>query len=156
MRAAVEADILALSNVASASYRAGFAAILDAAELARRDQASFMARFAAGLDRVRVAELDGAVVGFALATGQHLDMLFVAPGAQGSGAGAALLDDAVARGVCSMECFRANAAARRFYERRGWVVTRGYARPFAGRVHEFVYYERNSRPGQPGTGACAS
>ena len=57
--------------------------------------------------------------------------------------GRALLAEAVARGVCSLECFRANGPARRFYERAGWVVTRGYSRPFAGRLHGFVYYERN-------------
>ena len=26
----------------------------------------------------------------------------------------------------------------------GWVVTRGYSRPFAGRLHDFVFYERNA------------
>lgn len=144
VRAARAADIAATAAVASAAYRAGFAAILDAAELARRDPASFVPRFTADLARLRVATADGVVAGFSLVTGPHLDMLFVAPGAQGSGAGAALLAEAVARGTSSLECFRANTSARRFYDRHGWLVTRGYSRPFAGRLHDFVYYERNA------------
>ncbi len=143
IRQAVAGDVAATAEVASASYRAAFATILDAAELARRDPASFVPRFTESLERLRVAEMDGRVVGFSLVTGQHLDMLFTDPGAQGSGAGRALLAEAVARGTCTLECFRANIPARRFYEGQGWVLTRGYSRPFAGRVHAFVYYEHN-------------
>ena len=145
VRAADAADVTAVAEVASASYRAAFADILDAAELARRDAASFVARFGENLDKLRVAEADGRVVGFSLVSGAHLDMLFIDPTAQGSGAGRALLAEAVGRGVSSLECFRANQPARRFYERLGWVVTRAYSRPFAGRVHDFVFCERNAR-----------
>jgi len=141
VRPAAAADVAGAAAVASASYRAAFAPILDAAELARRTPESFMARFAASLGRLRLAEDGGRVVGFSLVTGTHLDMLFVDPATQGSGAGRALLAEAVARGTCSLECFRANGPARRFYDRAGWVVTRGYSRPFAGRLHAFVYYE---------------
>ncbi len=144
VRPARPGDVPAVAAVASASYRAAFAPILDAAELARRTPESFVARFEASLARLRVAEAGGLVVGFSLVSGTHLDMLFIDPAAQGTGAGRALLDEAVARGVGSLECFRANAPARRFYERAGWVVTRGYSRPFAGRLHDFVYYERNA------------
>ncbi len=143
VRAATLEDVPHAAEVASASYRAAFAPILDADELARRTPESFVPRFEASLARLRVAASGGRVVGFSLVTGTHLDMLFIDPAAQGTGAGRALLDEAEARGVCSLECFRANAPARGFYERAGWVVTRGYSRPFAGRLHEFVYYERN-------------
>lgn len=143
VRPALPGDVPEASAVASASYRAAFASILDDEELARRTPESFVARFTASLDRLRVAEASGRVVGFSLVTGTHLDMLFVDPALQGTGAGRALLAEAVSRGVCSLECFRANGPARRFYERAGWVVTRGYSRPFAGRLHHFVYYERN-------------
>lgn len=138
------ADLPAATAVASASYRAAFAPILEADELARRTPESFVARFTESLARLRVAEAGGRVVGFSLVTGTHLDMLFIDPAVQGTGAGRALLAEAVARGVCSLECFRANGPARRFYERAGWVVTRGYSRPFAGRLHHFVYYESNA------------
>ena len=144
VRPATLEDVPSAAEVASASYRAAFAPILDAEELARRTPESFVPRFEASLDRLRVAVAGGRVVGFSLATGTHLDMLFIDPAAQGSGAGRALLEEVVARGVCSLECFRANAPARRFYERAGWVLTRGYSRPFAGRLHHFVYYERNA------------
>lgn len=145
VRPAEPADVGPAAAVASASYRAAFAPILEAEELARRTPQSFVPRFEASLARLRVAVWMGRVVGFSLTTGTHLDMLFIDPAAQGSGAGRALLEEAVARGVCSLECFRANAPARRFYERAGWVVTRGYSRPFAGRLHGFVYYELNAR-----------
>ena len=143
VRRATPGDVPAATAVASASYRAAFAPILDAEELARRTPGSFVARFTECLDRLRVAQAGGRVVGFSLVTGTHLDMLFIDPAVQGTGAGRALLAEAVARGVCSLECFRANRPARRFYERAGWVVTRGYSRPFAGRRHGFVYYARN-------------
>lgn len=143
VRAATMEDVPPAAEVASTSYRAAFAPILDAHELARRTPESFVPRFEASLARLRVATVAGRVVGFSLVTGTHLDMLFIDPAAQGSGAGRALLEEAVARGVCSLECFRENAPARRFYERAGWVVTRGYARMFAGQVHAFVLYECN-------------
>lgn len=142
VRPAALADVAATAEVAAASYAAAFAPILGAD--ARRTPESFVPRFEASLARLRVAEARGRVVGFSLATGTHLDMLFIDPAAQGTGAGQALLAEVVSRGVCSLECFRANAPARRFYERAGWVVTRGYSRPFAGRLHDFVYYERNA------------
>lgn len=144
VRVAGEGDVAGAAAVASASYRAAFAPILEAAELARRTPGSFVPRFADSLARLRVAEDGGRILGFSLVTGTHLDMLFVDPAAQGSGAGRALLAEAVACGACSLECFRANVPARRFYERAGWVQTRGYSRPFAGQLHGFVFYERNA------------
>ena len=142
VRRAEARDVAAAAAVASASYRAAFAAILPEDALARRTPDSFVPRFSAALGRLRVAEVDGRVVGFALATGGHLDMLFIDPAAQGTGAGRALLAEAEARGVVSLECFRANLAARRFYERAGWRLVRGYSRPFEGAVHGFVFYEK--------------
>jgi len=142
VRAPVPGDVPAMAQVASDAYRAAFAPILDAAELGRRDAASFVPRFTERLADMRVAEAGGAVVGFSLMTAGHLDMLFVAPAAQGTGAGKALLDEAVARGTRTLECFRDNHAARRFYERQGWRLARGYARDFAGTEHHFVFYAR--------------
>jgi putative acetyltransferase len=142
VRRAAPDDIAALAAVASASYRAAFAAILPATELARRDAASFVARFTERMTDMRVAESGGAVMGFSLVTDLHLDMLFVDPVAQGTGAGKALLDEAVARGTRTLECFRDNHAARRFYERQGWRLERAYARDFAGASHAFVFYAR--------------
>jgi ribosomal protein S18 acetylase RimI-like enzyme len=140
VRQAEAPDVATMAEVASASYRAAFAAILDVEELARRDAASFVPRFTERLADMRVAESGGRVVGFSLVTGAHLDMLFIDPEAQGTGAGRALLDEAVGRGVRTLECFRDNRLARGFYERLGWRLARSYARDFAGAEHHFVFY----------------
>lgn len=141
VRPATIADLPATAEVAAASYAMAFATILEPAALASYDAAFFAGRFAAALARLRVAESNG-IVGFSLVTARHLDMLFVAPEIQGSGAGRALLDEAVARATCTLECFRDNLPARRFYEHRGWHLTRAYSRAFAGRARDFVFYER--------------
>ncbi len=141
LRDAVAADVAATAEVAAASYRAAFAAILDPEVLARYDPAFFAARFAASLDRLRLAERDGRIIGFCLVTEAHIDMIFVAPDALGTGAGRALLADAQAHGASSLECFAANAPARHFYDRQGWRVTQAYTRFFAGRDRSFVRYE---------------
>ena len=141
VRPAVAGDIAAAAVVAAASYAQAFAAILEAEALARYDAAFFAGRFAAALDRLRVAE-DGGIVGFSLVTGTHLDMLFIAPVAQGTGAGRALLVEAVGRGARTLECFRDNLPARHFYERQGWRLDHAIRREFAGQVRDFVIYEQ--------------
>lgn len=144
------ADVEALSDIAVAAYRSGFAAILEPEALAPFDHAFFALRFVAQVSQVTVAEA-GRPLGFAKTTfgadGRgHLDMLFVWPDAQGTGAGSALLAEAEARGVTSLECFRDNLPARRFYEARGWRPAHAYDREFAGRERAFVCYEK-ARPG---------
>ena len=131
-----------MAAIAEASYRVAFADILEPEALAARDAAFFDGFFADKIASCRVAERDGRVVAFAKTTGEHLDMLFVAPGAQGSGAGSALLAAVEADGVRTLECFRDNHAARRFYERRGWRLARAYEREFIGRTRAFVFYEK--------------
>ena len=81
-------------------------------------------------------------VGFLLMTDGHIDMLFMEPAASGRGGGAVLLREAETLGAKSLECFRDNHAARRFYERHGWRVEREYEREFAGRSRSFVLYEK--------------
>lgn len=140
VRPAREADIAAMAAAASAAYRVGFAGILEPGVLVAYDIAYFADRFRDTLGALTVAEADGVVLGFAKTTGGHLDMLFVQPRAHGTGAGSALLAEAEARGVHTLECFRDNAAARAFYERRGWRLLRAYSREFAGKTRDFVYY----------------
>ncbi|MEJ1160175.1 GNAT family N-acetyltransferase [Prosthecomicrobium sp. N25] len=135
-------DVPALAAIAEAAYGEAFAGILEPETLAGYDRAFFEGRFAAGLASLTVAEAGGTVTGFAKTTAGHLDMLFVAPGLQGTGAGSALLADAEARGVGTLDCFRDNLPARRFYERRGWRLARSYEREFAGRSRAFVFYEK--------------
>jgi len=135
-------DIPALARIAAASYRAAFAAILDRRALAARDAAFFARRFRRVRRRLLLASVGGRPVGFSLTTRRHLDMLFVDPARQGRGAGRRLLAACERRGIRSLECFRDNLAARRFYEKAGWRRTRDYARIFIGREHAFVRYER--------------
>ena len=142
VRAADLPDIPAAAAVAACSYAAAFAAILEPESIAPFDAAFFAGRFTAARDRLRVALHDGAIVGFCLMTAGHIDMIFVAPAAIGTGAGHALLVDAQARGARSLECFAANTPARRFYERHGWHVVDRYSRLFAGGMRDFVRYER--------------
>jgi putative acetyltransferase len=142
LRPATQADIAAAADVAARSYRAAFADILDAAALDARTPGFFAERFAAALQLLVVAISEGTLLGFSLMANGHIDMLFVDPACQGSGVGRRLLAEAEARGASSLECFRANFAARRFYEGRGWRLAQAYARAFAGAEHEFVRYEK--------------
>jgi GNAT superfamily N-acetyltransferase len=75
-----------------------------------------------------VAELHAQVVGYASVTRRHLENLFVAPGAQGQGVGAALVREVELRiggpGPVTLHCLQVNADARRFYERLGYVHVR--------------------------------
>jgi putative acetyltransferase len=142
VRKAQPDDIPALAGIAARSYAGAFAGILEADVLAGRDPAFFADRFAASLDRMLLAEKGGAPLGFSLVTNGHLDMLFVDPAAQGTGAGSALMDVCEGEGIRTLECFAANAPARAFYERRGWRLREAYERDFAGALRSFVLYER--------------
>jgi putative acetyltransferase len=142
VRAAAPEDIADLAALASRSYQAAFASILDDAVLRSRDAASFEARFAICWPHMTVVVADNGIWGFLLMMEGHIDMLFMDPAATGKGAGALLLRDAETRGARSLECFRDNHRARSFYERNGWTLTRAYERDFAGKLHSFVYYEK--------------
>ena len=143
VRAARAEDISELAAIAERSYRAAFADILEADVLRGRDAAFFAEHFAASWERMLVAFSNSEPVGFLLMTEEHIDMLFIDPAASGKGSGAVLLERAEALGAQSLECFRDNAGARRFYERHGWRVDREYEREFAGRNRSFVLYVKS-------------
>jgi putative acetyltransferase len=136
-------DVPALAAIAERSYRAAFEHILELDVLESRDSTFFAARFASSWERMLVAASDGRPVGFLLMVDGHIDMLFMDPDASGRGGGALLLKEAEQRGVKSLECFRDNHAARRFYERHGWHVEREYEREFAGKSRSFVLYVKD-------------
>ena len=133
-------DVPVLAAIAERSYRAAFAEILEAVVLQTKDEAFFAARFASSWERMLVAVIDEKPAGFLLMTDEHIDMLFMDPAASGRGGGALLLKEAERRGARSLECFRDNHAARRFYERHGWQVERECDREFAGKSRSFVHY----------------
>jgi putative acetyltransferase len=136
-------DIPALAAIAERSYRAAFADILEAHVLENRDMSFFAARFASSWEGVLVVCSGETPLGFLLMTDGHIDMLFMDPAAGGKGGGALLLKEAEQRGARSLECFRDNHAARRFYERYGWRVEREYDREFAGKSRSFVFYVKD-------------
>ena len=140
VKGAAHADVAEAAEVAARSYRQAFRSILSEEILAARDAAFFADRFEASLDRLRVAHRNGRVVGFCLVTDGHIDMLFVDPESIGTGAGRALLRDAERGGATSLECFRDNHPARRFYEKQGWTIEREYERDFLGERRMFVLF----------------
>jgi putative acetyltransferase len=142
VRRASADDIPALAKIAERSYRVSFRDILEEDVLVSRDAAYFSARFEDGWKRVLVALSGGTPIGFLLMINGHIDMLFMDPSATGKGAGGLLLREAELLGANSLECFRDNQGARRFYERHGWRIAKEYDREFAGRKHSFVFYVR--------------
>jgi putative acetyltransferase len=142
VRAARPEDVPALAVIAERSYRSAFEGILEPEVLAGRDAAFFAARFASSWEHMLVAVMHEEPIGFLLMTDGHIDMLFMDPRASGQGGGALLLKQAEALGARSLECFRDNHGARRFYERHGWQVAKEYEREFAGGERSFVLYAK--------------
>jgi putative acetyltransferase len=142
VRAAGTDDIPALAAIAERSYRAAFACILEEPVLRDRNASYFAERFASSWERMLVAVAHETPAGFLLMTGGHIDMLFMDPAAGGRGGGVLLLKEAEMRGARTLECFRDNHRARRFYERHGWRVERAYDREFAGQSRSFVLYAK--------------
>lgn len=136
-------DVGAIAAVAADIYRRVFRPLLGNADLSAFDAAHFARRFADSLPRIRVAEHAGRPGGFCLLTDGTIDILFVERGSRNAGLGAVLLRDAEAFGARRLECFAANEAARRFYEREGWRIDAEYRRDFAGASHSFVRFVRN-------------
>ena len=94
----------------------------DAEDVVRHYREHVFARCA-----VTVAERAGRVVGFlALAEDGHVDGFYLAEAARGEGVGAALVAEAKRRRPAGLKLwtFVANAAARRFYAREGFVEVR--------------------------------
>jgi ribosomal protein S18 acetylase RimI-like enzyme len=92
----------------------------------RRTRDSFRERLGAALENLRVVGPPAAPVGFCLVRDDELCQLYVAAGARGSGAAAALIGDAESRmrdaGVKTawLACAVGNERAARFYEKHAW------------------------------------
>jgi ribosomal protein S18 acetylase RimI-like enzyme len=69
-------------------------------------------------------------------TSGHIDQLFVRPQAQRRGIGTCLLDLALARGIrpVTLNVFKENMPARRFYEQHGFVELRRWLNEQEGAV----------------------
>jgi GNAT superfamily N-acetyltransferase len=75
---------------------------------------------------VWVWEEGGSILGFAALEDDELTHIYVEPDAHGRGIGGALMERAKERrpGGFQLWVFQQNATARRFYERRGFVLVR--------------------------------
>ena len=84
----------------------------------------WIARVVLPTQQVWVAEREGRVIGVAALDVSTLEQLYVLPGEQGHGVGSALLEKAreLSPDGLTLWTFQRNAAARAFYERRGFTA----------------------------------
>jgi putative acetyltransferase len=125
-------------------------------ELVRhRTLAALSRRVGEDLAAIRVAAGDGGIEGFVTVHDDEVEQLYVAPEARGTGLSARLLDDAEQtigehHDRAWLAVVAANARARRFYARRGWVDAGPVdyeARTADGTVTVSVHrYEKQVRP----------
>ncbi len=126
-RPVLRAEFLALTQLWHAAWHDAHAAITPPALVARRTRDAFAERLGQVGDRLRIAGPEGAPLGLCIISGDHLDQLYVAPDARGTGLANALLQDGEDRlrmaGVrhAILDCAALNARAARFYARAGWV-----------------------------------
>lgn len=92
---------------------------------------------------VWVAELEGEMLGFVGARGEHVELLYVAPEAQGKGIGPQLLAQlAEGEGPRSVEVYADNVVGLGFYLSQGFRETRRNPVDAAGRAFAIVHLER--------------
>lgn len=135
VRDAVPGDADLLGSVRSASWRAAYAPLLPPGTLDAGDNRGWVEatreRIQLGERIMTVAEIGGTVVGYCMAgPGRDSDTsdlhelyaIYVHPAAWSSGAGRALMDDALRRlsRPVVLWTLRDNARARRFYEIAGF------------------------------------
>jgi putative acetyltransferase len=150
LRGFEERDLAALADLWVAAWRqTGFAIDFEARRpwLAARLQAHRAAGGAivVGLDR------DGRPAGFVTIDPKigYLDQLCVRPDENGSGLATALIGEAkrLSPGVVELDVNEANARARRFYEREGFVfVTRGLSESSGVPTHRMRWTARALPP----------
>lgn len=92
---------------------------------------------------VWVAESDGQTLGFVGARRDHVELLYIAPEAQGRGLGPALLSHVDGgAGPHSVEVYAGNAVGLGFYLSQGFRETRRDPTDAAGRAFAIVHLER--------------
>lgn len=126
VRPAAATEIDQLASIWYDGWRDAHASIVPAELTQARSLASFRPRLQDALADIRVVGPPGDPVGFCIIKSDELYQLFVSAQARGSGAAAALIDDAEARLSASgvqtawLACAIGNDRAARFYEKRGW------------------------------------
>ena len=104
--------------------RAADAAAVDDGAYTHGDDLAYFRDYVCRRCTVWVAAAGGRVAGFIALAASHVDQLYVDPPRQSSGIGGALLDHAkaISPGGLTLTVAPRNAAARRFYERHGFVA----------------------------------
>lgn len=134
-----------------------FDALTDLWERSARSSHAFMddAEFAEQRPRIRdlllpsmdvwVAESDDGPLGFVGARDGGVELLYIAPGAQGRGLGSTLLTYvAGGDGPGAVEVFADNATGVGFYRSQGFVETHRYATRLGGRSFDVVRLTRST------------
>lgn len=125
-RAARPQDLAPLTELWNSGWHVAHAAHVPADFAALRTPASFRARLEAFGDALRCAGPVGAPLGFCVAHGDHIDQLYTAAAARGTGLAQALIADGEARLAAAgirtalLDCLPENSRAARFYTRCGW------------------------------------
>jgi GNAT superfamily N-acetyltransferase len=123
LRLATSADAQAIAIVHRTAVRVSLP-FLPELHTAEDDLHHFSSNFLPA-NQVWVAEAGGRVVGYIGFDAAFINHLYLLPQAQGQGLGDRLLAKALEGGrPRQLWTFQANARARRFYERRGFVVVR--------------------------------
>lgn len=137
---------------------ADFDALTDVWERAARSTHAFMDDddFTELVPRIRdlllpsmdvwLAAIDGRPVGFVGAHDEHVELLYIAPEAQGRGLGPRLLTQlADGGGPRTVEVYAGNEVGLGFYRSQGFRETRRDPTDGAGRAFAIVHLERESR-----------
>ena len=155
LRPATAGDVEAIATLWHEGWREAHEGHVPDELVRHRTLAALRRRVGEDLAAIRVAAGEGGIEGFVTVHGDEVEQLYVATEARGTGLAARLLDDAeeaIAQrhDRAWLAVVAANARARRFYARRGWVDAgpRDYeARTAAGTVTVAVHrYEKQVRP----------
>lgn len=93
-----------------------------------------------------VLEVGATVIGFLGVANDAIEALFIDPDRRGQGAGTVLVEHAqrLARGTLAVDVNEQNLAARRFYERQGFVVVGRSPTDSGGRPFPILHMKRVS------------
>jgi len=126
LRPMTDADVPALQRIHAAATASSYGAVLTWLQPILEDPATPLEPADFTICAV-AGDAPEAVLGYVAVTQCHIENLYIDPSAQGRGIGAKLLAE-VARRVdarpLTLRCLHLNPAARRFYERHGYVVAR--------------------------------
>ncbi len=114
------------TDIWTAGWTQGHAAVVPAELIALRTAESFRIRLTSHIPNTRVIIKEAEVIGLCIIKDAEVYQMYVGKSAQGTGAAQALMADAVTRiaeaghQTAWLDCAVGNARAARFYEKSGW------------------------------------